>query len=154
MFRFIIPLLFTAAVAAANSVTLYDFMKEHRPIPCWQGKKLEQSATCSDDGLHVRWNTYKSRVCIFGEPFKREIPLNEFGSAFCTFELENEVPSIVNELCIRFIDSKNEVFQWRVAADLRKKGLHRITIPMTQKNFQVSFRGNNDKKIDFPMYLY
>ena len=149
-----ILLFLIVGIATADAVTLCDFTKERVPIPCWQGDRLEQSATYSDNGLRVCWNTHKSKVCIFGEPFKREIPLPEFGNAFCTFELENETPSIVNELCVRFIDSRKEVFQWRVAVDLRKKGRHKVIIPMTQKNFQVSFKGNNDKKIDFPMYLY
>lgn len=143
-----------AGLATADAVTLCDFTRMRTPIPCWRGDELEQSATYCDNGLQVRWNTHKSKVCIFGEPFKREIPLPEFGSALCTLELDNEAPSIVNELCVRFIDSRKEVFQWRVAVDLRQKGRQKVVIPLTQKNFQVSFKGNNDKKIDFPMYLY
>ena len=149
-----ILLFLTAGIATVDAVTLCDFSRMRTPVPCWRGDELEQNTTYCDNGLQVCWNTHKSRVCIFGEPFKREIPLPEFSSALCTLELENETPSIVNELCVRFIDSQKEVFQWRVAVDLREKGRKKIVIPLTRNNFQVSFQGNNNKKIDFPIYLY
>ena len=147
-------LLLVAGAAASDAVTLCDFTRERLPVSVWQGKRLEQSATYEDGGLRIRWNTSLSGVCLFGEPWKKTVPLKEFKQAKCHIELEIPEHSHLTSFSVRFIDSQKEVFQWRAVPEFRKAGIRRISIPMTPENFQLSFRGNNNKKIDFPMRFY
>lgn len=153
MLKHILLLLITGAMTS-NAVTLCDFTKKGPPVPVWQGKKFEQSATYRKDGLLVRWNTNLNSSCIFGEPWKKTVPLEKFKQANCCIDLEVPEHSQLSSFCVRFVDSQKEVFQWRIVTDFRKPGTRRITIPITPENFQGSFRGNNDKKIDFPMRFY
>ena len=150
----LIFLLFLAGATGVNAVSLCDFVKEREPVPVWQGKKLEQSATYEKNGLRVRWNTARNNMCIFGEPWRKTQPLDAFKEAVCHIELEVPEHSNLTSFRVRFIDAQKEVFQWGCATNLRKAGTHRISIPMTRKNFQGSFRGNNDKTIDFPIRFY
>ena len=152
--RKLLFLLLLGGAAAADAVTLCDFIGERLPVPVWQGRKLEQSATYEPGGLRVRWNTARNGTCIFGEPWKKTEPLGEFRKADCHVELELPEHVALTSFRVRFIDSQKEVFQWGTVADFRKPGIVRLTIPMTQTNFQGAFRGNNDKKIDFPIRFY
>lgn len=153
MIKYIL-LLLLSATTALDAITLCDFSKEHSPVPVWQGKRLEQSAVFENGGLRVRWNTALNGICIFAEPWKKSEPLEEFKEANCYVTLEIPEHSHLTSFRVRFIDSQKEVFQWGTATDFRKPGTYRLSIPMTQKNFQGSFRGNNDKKIDFPIRFY
>ena len=151
----LIFLLFLAGATGVNAVSLCDFVKEREPVPVWQGKKMEQSATYEKTGLRVRWNTTaRNNMCIFGEPWRKTQPLDAFKEAVCHIELEVPEHSNLTRFRVRFIDAQKEVFQWGCATNLRKAGTHRISIPMTRKNFQGSFRGNNDKTVDFPIRFY
>lgn len=142
------------AVFSLNAAVLFDFTKEQYPVTLWQAKKFEQSAVYQKDGLRISWNPGKNTVCIFHFPKTKKEAFGAFSRASCFVELEVPEGSPIQTFNVRFIDSGKEVFQWRGRADFRKGGLFRLKIPMTPKNFQVSFRGNNDKKIDFPLSFY
>ena len=138
--RKLLFLLLLGGAAAADAVTLCDFIGERLPVPVWQGRTLEQSATYEPGGLRVRWNTARNGTCIFGEPWKKTEPLGEFRKADCHVELELPEHVALTSFRVRFIDSQKEVFQWGTVADFRKPGIVRLTIPMTQTNFPGAFR--------------
>lgn len=141
-------------VYSLGAAVIQDFSTDRPPVSVWKGKALHQSADYVRDGLLIRWDTALSGTCIFGEPWKKTFAVPEFEQANCLVDVEVTEPSPMDQFCVRFMDSRREVFQWRSAVDFRKPGAYRIMIPMTRKNFRHAFGGNKDRNIDFPMRFY
>lgn len=143
-----------AVAYSLSAAVIQDFSVDRPPVPVWKGKALRQSAEYVGDGLLVRWDTALNGACIFGEPWKKTFTVPEFEQANCRVDVEITEPSPMREFCVRFTDSRKEVFQWRASVDFRKPGTYRVVIPMTRKNFRHAFGGNKDRNIDFPMRFY
>ena len=150
----LLPSLIWAALpvsgAAGTRGTLFD-AAEQQPVRVW---KPEQTATCRNGVLDLRWDTGRNNICIAGFPRRKELPISAFDEADCRIELELPPNSPVNNFNLRFVDSRNEVFQWRIPFRVGKSGMRELNMKLTPKNFFVSFQGNADGKIDFPIYFY
>lgn len=142
-------LLLPAGMLPLYGAVLFDPAAQ-LPVTAW---KPEQKAEYRPDGLRVSWDIAVNNICIFGFPRGKALPLARFDEATCRVELELPSGSPVNNFNVRFIDAKNEVFQWRTP--IRPGGgSFKLKIPMTPTNFFVSFSGNADGKIDFPIRFF
>ena len=162
MVKYVLLLLF-AGTAISHAVTLCDFTPQgttaggDTPNPSAvinRDRAPEQRATYENGGLQLRWNTDLQSSFLVGEPWANTVPLKQFKQANCYIELEIPERSPLSCICVKFIDSKQEIFQWGIVVDSREPGSCRLSIPMTPHNFQLAYRGNNDKKIDFPIRFY
>lgn len=162
MVKYVLLLLF-AGTAISHAVTLCDFTPQgttaggDTPNPSAvinRDRAPEQRATYENGGLQLRWNTDLQSSFLVGEPWANTVPLKQFKQANCYIELEIPERSPLSNIYVKFIDSKQEIFQWGIVVDSREPGSCRLSIPMTPHNFQLAYRGNNDKKIDFPIRFY
>ena len=151
----LLPTLIWAALplsgsAAGTRGTLFD-AAEQQPARLW---KPEQKATYENGSLRLEWDTDRNNICDMTFPKRRDRPIAAFDEANCLVELELPPNSPVNNFNVRFIDSRDEVFQWRVPLVAGKGGKRVVKLKISPKNFFVSFRGNADGRIDFPIYFY
>lgn len=149
MIRILLWLLLPAGMFSLSGAVLFDPVAQ-LPVTVW---KQEQKAEYRADGLQVSWDTAVNNICIFSVPRGKALPLARFDEATCQVELELPPNSPVNNFNVRFIDAKNEIFQWRIPIK-SGGGSFKLKIPMTPTNFFVSFSGNADGKIDFPIRFF
>ena len=136
--------------STAHGGVLFD-AAEQLPVRLW---KPEQKATYENGSLRLEWDTDRNNICDMTFPKRRDRPIAAFDEANCLVELELPPNSPVNNFNVRFIDSRDEVFQWRVPLVAGKGGKRVVKLKISPKNFFVSFRGNADGRIDFPIYFY
>lgn len=141
------------APAFAETV-LFDAAKAQPAVSVWKGAEFGQSAEYRADGLLVCWNAAQNNICIFSIPAKLSPTLGKFDEAVCRVRLELAKDSPVRSFSVRFTDARNEVFQWRVPVDIKVAGPLELRIPMTPKNFFVSFGAEKDGIVDFPIRFF
>lgn len=143
------------AAPVFGETVLFDATKAQPPISVWKkGADTGQSAEYRPGRLLVGWNAAQNNICIFSVPAKLSPPIGKFDEAVCRVELELAADSPVRSFSVRFVDSRNEVFQWRVPVNIKTPGRHELRIPMTPKNFFVSFGDGKDGRIDFPIRFF
>ena len=138
-----LPTLIWAALPVSGSAagargTLFD-AAEQQPARLW---KPEQKATCQNGLLDLHWDTGRNNICIVSFPRRKELPISAFDEANCHIELELPPNSPVNNFNLRFVDSRNEVFQWRIPFRVGKNGMRELNMKLTPENFFTSFQGN------------
>lgn len=150
-----LPTLIWAALPVSGSAagargTLFD-AAEQQPARLW---KPEQKATCQSGLLDLHWDPGRNNICIVSFPRRKELPIPAFDEANCHIELELPPNSPVDNFNLRFVDSRNEVFQWRIPFRVGKNGMRELNMKLTPENFFTSFQGNADGKIDFPLWFF
>lgn len=135
---------------------LLDLQKETYPVTVrgWRDDEIGARTGFSRNGLRISWEISAGRTAVIRFSGNKVPLMDRFDSASVSAEIDWDGQTKFSSCDVRFRDQSGEIFQWRVPVRLTAPGIHRISIPVTPERFRLSFGGNNDKKIDFPIRFH
>lgn len=148
---------FTANFAAA--VVVEDFNKakaeDYYAVNQERGQttRIVSNPAGTGQSIRVDWDADKHKFAELSLPPRLRPQLPEFEEAVFKVDVYAPENSPVTFLGLRLIDARGEVFQWRQGVKFYKSGHNEVSFKVTPGNFSVSWGGNNDKVIDWPVKL-
>jgi len=115
------------------------------------GEKLNVVKQDGADAVEIAWSPAASKYIevVVNDPLE----MKQFASAAVTADFIVPAGCPVRKIGLRLADKSGEIFQYGQTVDFSKEGPAKVTWSLAPDKANVSWGGNNDKVMDFPVKI-